>query len=415
MAPPGRSLLLGLVLLLGGARLAAHNAPGAAVLLDFKTDRLAAELRLPLSELELAFRAPLLAEPAAVVATHRAALTAYVAQHLAVRAPDGRPWAVAVRDLRVALEEQPLDLVVRVELRPPAGAPLRKFTLTYDVISHEVMNHFAVVSVRGDPPELLGIMRSFIKELAVDRTAGHPWHGFRAAVALGGHHIRAGTDHLLFLLVLLLPAPLLAAGRRWGPCGGTRRSLVRLLQIVTAFTLGHSLTLIAGAVGWLRAPVAPVEIAVAGSILVSALHALRPIFPGRETWIAAGFGLVHGLAFATVIAEFGLGPADTAWAIFGFNLGIELMQLLVVVLTMPWLLLLSRTRAYPAVRVGGAIFAAGAALGWIAERAFALPNPFGPFVEGLAAHGLWLVAGLAVASLLATRLLRPPGTGVAKS
>ena len=83
-------------------------------------------------------------------------------------------------------------------------------------------------------------------------------------------HISEGTDHLLFLLVLLLPAPLLLKQKRWGRFGGTRYSLIRLLKIVTAFTLEHSLTLIIGALGWLWLPVQPVEVLIAFSILVSA-------------------------------------------------------------------------------------------------------------------------------------------------
>jgi hypothetical protein len=73
------------------------------------------------------------------------------------------------------------------------------------------------------------------------------------------------------------------------------------------------------------------------SIFVSAIPALRLCF-GREPVIAAAFGLVHGLVFATVLAEFGVGPWRMALCILGFNLGIELVQLAVVAGTVPWLL-----------------------------------------------------------------------------
>src|SRR5438045_3779903 len=109
-----------------------------------------------------------------------------------------------------------------------------------------------------------------------------------------------------------------------------RCTLGRLAGVVSAFTLGHSVTLIGGAFfGW-RLPAQPVEVAIAVSILVSAVHAARPLFAGREPWVAAGFGLVHGLAFATVIGNFGLDPLEKAQSILGFNLGIELVQLAVV-------------------------------------------------------------------------------------
>src|SRR5207249_2288933 len=124
----------------------AHNAPGSAVFLDFYSDRVGAELRLPLSELEYGFRQPLATEPATVVTRFKGSLGDYIHQHLNVRAPDGRVWTFDVREMHVALGEQPIDLVVQLNLRPPAGAPLRRFTFNYDVISHEVINHVAFVS-----------------------------------------------------------------------------------------------------------------------------------------------------------------------------------------------------------------------------------------------------------------------------
>src|SRR6201999_1656522 len=100
---------------------------------------------------------------------------------------------------------------------------------------------------------------------------------------------------------LLLPAPLVALAGRWRGRATMRRSLVHILGIVTAFTLGHSLTLALSGFGLVRLPSRPVEVLIAISILVSAIHAMRPLFPGREALIAASFGLVHGLAFASAL------------------------------------------------------------------------------------------------------------------
>ena len=160
----------------------AYNAPGSAVLLDFHADRVAAELRLPLSELELSFREPLEVEPATIVAQFHERLVDYVRQHVTPRSPDERAWSVKVLDIHVALTEQPIDLVVQLELRPPSGTPTRRFTLNYDVISHEVINHITVVSVRRDwnhavfpdRRELLAPLRFFSKSLTIDRTGGSP-------------------------------------------------------------------------------------------------------------------------------------------------------------------------------------------------------------------------------------------------
>jgi len=188
------------------------------------------------------------------------------------------------------------------------------------------------------------------------------FRGFAGMFRLGIRHIAQGTDHLLFLLSLLLPAPLLALGSRWGKFAGARHSLSQIVQVVTAFTIGHSITLALAGLGMVRVPARPVEVLIAVSIFVAAAHALRPLFPGRETAIAAFFGLIHGLAFGAALGEIGV------VGILGFNLGIETMQLIVVAAFMPLLVLLSRTRAYSVLRIGGALFAGFASLVWIAGR-----------------------------------------------
>ncbi|MDT7815387.1 MAG: hypothetical protein QOJ42_5303, partial [Acidobacteriaceae bacterium] len=107
---------------------------------------------------------------------------------------------------------------------------------------------------------------------------------------------------------------------------------------------------------------------IALSILVSAVHALRPIFPGKEAAIAAFFGLFHGLAFASTLSDLGLARWERVAGILAFNLGIETMQVAVVAAILPSLLLMSRTRAYPFLRSFGAFCAGVASMGWIADR-----------------------------------------------
>jgi hydrogenase/urease accessory protein HupE len=167
---------------------------------------------------------------------------------------------------------------------------------------------------------------------------------------LGITHIAEGTDHLLFLLALLLPAPLTAFAGRWAASAGVRRSILQTLRVVTAFTVGHSITLALAAFNVVSFPSRSIEVLIAVSILVSAVHALRPLFPGREAAIAAFFGLVHGLAFAATLSHLALNTWQRISSLLAFNLGIEFMQLLVVAATMPSLILLSRTGAYTALR-----------------------------------------------------------------
>lgn len=417
---PYRWLTLLLLALAAPAPLRAHPMPNSVVLLDIHPRRVDAELQLPIAELQYAFGQLLGAHPETIVQRYGPELRAYLGQHVRPRSPDGRPWTVRVGQLRVDSTAQAatgpyLEVIANLQLLPPPGASPRTFTFDYDAIIHQVVTHVALVAVRqdwdaghlaGQPPAEVGVIRldprrNVIPPLEIKQSQGSRWTGFQSMVALGTAHIAEGTDHLLFLLALLLPAPLLAAGRRWGPFGGVRYSLRRLLGIVTAFTLGHSLTLLAGALGWLRLPGGPVEALIAVSILVSAAHAWRPLFAGREAAVAAGFGLVHGLAFAGTLADLQLDGGRMALSILGFNLGIELMQLAVIALVVPWLLLLSCSpRAYAWVRVGGAAFAGVAALAWLAERLTGQANPVTAAVERVADFAPWLLGGLALAALL---------------
>jgi hypothetical protein len=221
---------------------------------------------------------------------------------------------------------------------------------------------------------------------------------------LGMRHIAEGTDHLLFLLVLLLPAPLCAVGGRWAAANTVRKSLLHIVGIVTAFTIGHSLTLTLAAMGMVHIPGQPVEVFIAVSILVSAMHALRPIFPGKEAWIAACFGLVHGLAFASTLDRLGLARWDRLAGILAFNLGIETMQMVVVAITLPSLLIMSRTLMYRYCRVGGAVLAAIASIAWISERLFDIQTPVDSIVDAIARHG-FVMAVLLLAASLACRYL----------
>jgi hypothetical protein len=216
---------------------------------------------------------------------------------------------------------------------------------------------------------------------------------------LGMRHIAEGTDHVLFLLALLLPAPLVVSGSRWGPPAGVRQSLLRILGIVTAFTIGHSLTLGLAALGFVRVPEGPVEVLIAASIFVSAVHAFRPIFPGREAWIAAFFGLIHGLAFAATLDRLSLGRWERVTGILAFNLGIETVQMIVVAVILPSLMLMSRTRVYPILRIGGAVFAGAASVGWIVERLLDVETPVDMIVNAFARHASWIAVTLFLISL----------------
>ena len=405
----GKRWLAGLVfaLILWTNPALAHLTPNSEIRLRFEPGVLRADVLIPEAEYRFATGRP---------ANDLANLRGYIPTHTSATAPDGRRWTMALTDLRIAPAPGGPDILATLTYSPPPGAPDRKLTLTWDSVIREADSHFALVSVSGDlaqgvgeSNDLLGSFTAGQRTMAIDR--GSVGHGalLWGAIRLGARHILEGHDHLLFLLALLLPAPLIASAGRWGavrPRGETMRALA---WIVTAFTIGHSATLILAALFGARLPTAPVEAAIALSVLISAIHALRPLFPGRERFVAFGFGLVHGLAFATVISGFGATMLARGTAILGFNLGIEAVQLALVVLLLPALVVGSRTRFYRPAQLALAGFAALASLAWLVERVSGTPNAIAAaFATVLPTLGLVLVAlSLLIALASMTRFKLP--------
>jgi len=407
----------------------AHPMPNSVVVLDIQPGKVFVELQLPMNELELAFGRDVNKNPQGVARRLEPELSNYILAHIRPVSRNGTLWTVLLDGLDVQqVQQSPSgpyhELIAKLTLVPPAGSSSRDFILNYDVILHQVATHFALVSVRqdweagiyGEKPIQLGVIEWDIRNNAihpfkVSLAGGGPWNGFKQTVALGMHHIAEGTDHLLFLLVLLLAAPLLSDGKLWSTYGGMRYSMIRLLKIVTAFTLGHSVTLVAGALGWFSFPGQIVEVVIAFSILISAVHALRPVFYGKEAFVATVFGLVHGMAFAGTLVNMQLDSFHLGLSILGFNLGIELMQLLVIMIVFPWLMLLSRTKIYTAVRVLGALLAGAAAIGWMFERITTRPNLITAVTESVASYALWILAALVVTAL-ASFLARDKTPGI---
>jgi hypothetical protein len=280
----------------------------------------------------------------------------------------------------------------------PIASPRSVFSIENNVAAD--LGGYASTAIRfipsGEPGRAM-----MIGGTAARVTLDPPW--YQAAVGfikLGIAHILSGIDHLLFLLCLVIPF----------------RRASSLIPVITAFTLGHSVTLIGTAYG-----VAPperwfppfVEMAIAVSIVYMALENIVNANL-RRRWIIAGlFGLVHGFGFADVLSQqLQFAGSNLLIALFSFNLGIEIGQLLVLCAFVPALALLFRGAM--AGRMGVIVVSAlvaHTAWHWMIDRADVLwqtPWPQ-PTLAGLMTLARWIVAiALAVgaAQLLAKWLDR---------
>jgi hydrogenase/urease accessory protein HupE len=214
--------------------------------------------------------------------------------------------------------------------------------------------HFqTVLSVRiPDRPSIefafLEDRRSATVDLAAPASTG--WTHF---IVMGVEHILGGIDHLLFLLALLALA----------------RGVWLTVKIVTAFTAAHSLTLSLAALGVVNVPSAIVEPLIAASIVwVAVENLLAPQGVGRRWLVAALFGLVHGLGFASALSELDLGRAALVRALVGFNLGVELGQLAFVIIVMPPLAWASRPGRLPRLPQALSVVVATVGAVWLVSR-----------------------------------------------
>lgn len=382
-----KTWLFVLLLIFHSSNLLAHPMPNSLVQVALHQTKVVMNVKLPIGEFEVAFGKELDTNVTQLVYQNKEAIITYITNHIKIIDEKNNSWTKTVTNVYVDSTHNDvngsyLEVAATIEFNAPKEIKAnRRLTLLYDVIIHQVVTHNALVyitqdwdnGINNENQKQIGVIsldtkNNVVQPFIINLEKGSSFIGFKSMVILGIQHIAEGTDHLLFLLVLLFTAPLLVVNKQWQGFGGNRYSFIRILKIITAFTIGHSLTLIFGALGWLQLPQAPVEVLIAVSILVTAIHCIKPIFYGKEILIAAGFGIIHGSAFSTVLSNLCLQGKELVLSILGFNAGIEIMQLIVIIIVLPILIYSSKQSSYKYIRITGATAAGLAAIYWIIQR-----------------------------------------------
>jgi hypothetical protein len=301
------------------------------------------------------------------VQARSAKIASYASQRLALEA-DGAPCKVAAAQTTV--DQHGGATFAVVELAATCAATPRALRVEYGLLFDVDPAHRALLEIRAGGASTTAVLSAeqpaFMSEL------GHlsPWTSFTRFVAEGVWHIWHGYDHLAFVTLLVLPIVLGGARRR----GARERPSVRgaigsIAAVITAFTAAHSLTLALATLGTLSVPTRAVESAIALSVLVAALMNVLPGVPRLGAKLAFGFGLVHGLGFASALGDLGAGEVGVAVSLAGFNVGVELGQLAVVAAVLP-LLFAVRDRRVGRAAVNYLCSASCAALAvvWLSER-----------------------------------------------
>lgn len=372
----GLTVLVGILMGLTGAVASAHvpTTDGTSVIrqegplvryrleLDYDTLTQAAGLgKLPVDTGD--------AEHEAFLKTGHEKVAAYVTERLLVELDDTR--CAATLDGTGIVKRQNF-LYARLHLVYTCPNPaIGQYTVRYGVFaeSHAIgSDHINVVDYVLGGVGGSDVFEGGHRELRVgERSAAagateSPDTGFLSSVGrfvgLGLEHILLGLDHVLFLVLLLLGA------QSW-------RGVIRL---ATAFTVAHSVTLALAVLGWVDIPAAVVEPLIAASIVYIAVENIVRGESRHRTLVVFAFGLLHGLGFAGALSftdDFGGGLIG---ALISFNLGIELGQLLVVLLVFPLLLVARRHSWSSRAHVAGAVVVGVIGLLWLVERLLLAPG-----------------------------------------
>ncbi len=284
-------------------------------------------------------------------------IAAYLGGRLALAA-DGAPCELALGDAALADLSDGAYWAQPVSARCPA-APAEAVTVTYGLLFDVDAQHRGLVHVAGGA--------EIIRDAAPVRIAVGGGASFGAFLREGVWHIWIGLDHVLFLLCLLLPAVFPRTSGRAQPAESLRGVAIEVLEIVTAFTVAHSITLVISAVGLVRLPSRLVETAIAISVVAAALNNLVRAIDARWA-VAFALGLLHGFGFSSVLVDLGLPSDQLIASLLGFNAGVELGQLAIVVALLPALYWMRRTLAYRALLYAGSGAAAVIATMWTFER-----------------------------------------------
>lgn len=223
------------------------------------------------------------------------------------------------------------------------------------------------------------------------------WKGFVALVKLGIWHIWIGLDHILFIVALILPSVVrrraslkdeslvdtnvtAAYSNSWLPVAKFKPAFIYIISIVTFFTIAHSITLALASLQIINLPSRFVESIIAISIALAALHNITPIFKGREWLIAFLFGLFHGFGFASVLGEKGISGDYLVLSLLGFNVGVEIGQVLIICMVFPVLFLIRKLNIYPKIVTYGSVLLILISLYWFIERALDVELAIGRYI-----------------------------------
>lgn len=282
---------------------------------------------------------------------------------------DGQACELDVTELLVSRHSDGSYAQLKIETDCPGDAPT--LDLSYSLLFDADPTHRGLVLFENATAASTHVLSPESPTLQLRAGETNLWHAFVDYVKEGIWHIWIGFDHILFLLCLLLPAVYMGHAAASEPVDAFRPACASVLKIVTTFTIAHSITLWLAVMEYVMLPSQLVEATIAFSIIVTAANNLYAMLKLPGWLIAFVFGLIHGFGFANVLVDLGLSEFALAISLLGFNVGVELGQLAIVVAFLPIAYWLRTTNFYRLVvyKLGSIVIALIASI-WLYERVF---------------------------------------------
>jgi hypothetical protein len=363
-----------LVLALCAGAAGAHSSSNSYLLLSEREGATVLRADLHLRDIDLVFDLDADRDGQVVwseVVAREAQVLPWLAQGLRVGTP-ATACDLAPIDTQASERADGIYLSTEWRLSCPAGVGPSGLGLSYQLLFDRDNLHRALLRI--DLPQVQSSAMLSPERPTVALPTANP----STAAVLGRYvvegvwHIWIGIDHILFLLSLLVLAPLVPARQwvtRWAAEPRLRPAFMEVLAVVTAFTVAHSITLSLSVLQWVEPPASFIEPVIAVSVVLAALNNLLGWWSVRRWRLAFVFGLIHGFGFANVLLDLGLPASQLAVALGGFNVGVELGQLAIVGVFFPLAWWLRHSAFYRwAVVVGGSLAIVVVGSVWTVQR-----------------------------------------------
>ena len=329
-----------------------HTSP--TLLLDFESDNLEKFIALDDSKNGIISWKELKA--------HEARIKQYILGHIHILSDD-KPCPMKVTGFQVYRRVH--QSYIKLPISLDCEIPKHSINLAYDLFFNVDKDQKAFVKLSKSASTQIMSSRKPMLNITLEEPS--LWQSFQNFLIEGIWHIWIGFDHILFLLMLIIPS--VYHHKSYLPRKRFSTTLKEIIKITTAFTLAHSITLALSVTEIITLNTIYVEVAIALSVLFTALNNLWNFSHARPWMLAFVFGLIHGFGFANVLHELIDKKEGFASMLVGFNIGVELGQLAIVLALLPLMFYLRKSWFYRQfIMIGFSTFTAIIALLWVIER-----------------------------------------------